>query len=291
MIPMNFLIILLASFLFADCHLLSEGLFEKPCAGKIIPDMKCIPEGEFIRGSNKFEKNEKPEAKIYLDGFFMDTHEVTNEKFEQCLHAGRCRDCLSSKKCDFVGARYGKIYQRPKQPVVGVSWYTASEYCQFVGKRLPTEAEWEKAARGSAGDVYPWGNESATCQKAIIEEEGRKGCALKKLEKPHWMTTDDVGTRAPGHYGLFDMAGNSWEWVSDWYSPSYEVCGPACQGKNPKGPCNGDKECPGHNKKIVKGGSWWWPGSMARGSYRRAHVPENFPEYHHFGFRCAKDIL
>jgi len=253
--------------------------------------MQCIPEGEFIRGSNVFETNEKPETKIYLSDYLIDIYEVTNENFQLCLDVGKCQQCLKEKKCDFVGARYGKIYQRPKQPILGVSWYSAVEYCEFVGKRLPTEAEWEKAARGSNGDLYPWGNEAASCEKAVIEENGKKGCFKTKLEKIHWMTTSEVGNKPPGHFGLYDMAGNSWEWVSDWYSNSYSECGIHCNEKNPKGPCNGDKECPGHKKKIVKGGSWWWPGTMARGSFRRPHVPENYPEYHHFGFRCAKDSL
>jgi len=284
-------ILLLASFLFLQCDIRSSDFFRKPCDGRAEDEMKCIPSGEFLRGSNDFETNEKPETKIYLDDYWIDTFEVTNEKFELCILAGKCNDCLKEKKCDFIGAKYGKPYQKPKQPVVGVSWYTAVEYCEFVGKRLPTEAEWEKAARGSNGDLYPWGNEAATCQKAVIEENGKKGCSSSILGKPHWMTTREVATKPAGHFGLYDMAGNSWEWVSDWYSPSYSSCGKSCFDKNPRGPCNGDKECPGHTKKIVKGGSWWWPGSLSRGSYRRPHIPENFPEYHHFGFRCAKDSL
>jgi len=285
-----FLIHSMASFLFIGCEIKSIDLLNKVCNGKTELGMTCIPKGEFIRGSNNAEINEKPEATIYLDDYFLDQYEVTNEDFEKCISQGHCQNCLKNKTCDYIGARYGKIYQKPKQPIVGVSWFTALEYCQWAQKRLPTESEWEKGARGETGDLYPWGNEEATCKLAIIEEDGRKGCFPKRLDKPHWMTTGDVGQKPKGHYELYDMAGNSWEWVSDWYSPSYEICGKDCFGKNPMGPCNGDKECPGHTKKIVKGGSWWWPAKMARGSFRRAHVPENFPEYHHFGFRCAKDI-
>nr|WP_244594324.1 formylglycine-generating enzyme family protein [Leptospira ryugenii] len=252
--------------------------------------MSCIPKGEFIRGSNQFEVNERPQATIYLDDYFMDVYEVTNRDFNSCLKAGYCSACLKDHKCDYIGPRYGKIYMRDEQPIVGVSWYTAKEYCRWKGKRLPTESEWEKASRGPSGDLYPWGSSPANCQNAIIEENGHKGCFKEISLKPHQMTTQAVGSREAGHYGLYDMAGNSWEWVEDWYSESYEKCGGACFGKNPKGPCNGKEECPGHSKKIVKGGSWWWPGNMARGSYRRSHIPENFPEYHHFGFRCAKDV-
>lgn len=262
---------------------------EKKECSKSYPGMACIPAGEFIRGSNDYEKDEKPETKIYISEFYMDINEVTNEEFNQCLAAGKCKDCLKNKKCTYVGAKYGKLYQAPRQPVSGISWYTAKEYCEFVGKRLPTESEWEKAARGPNGNIYPWGNEPATCERAIIEDEqGRKGCVPKKLSPDRLMPTAPIASRPPGVYGLYDMAGNSWEWVEDWYSP-YEKCGDACFGKDPKGPCNGAETCPGFKHKVLKSGSWWWPASYARGSKRRHNDPGFKEEYHHFGFRCAKD--
>ena len=248
------------------------------------PGMKCIPAGEFIRGSDKHEPDEKPQAKIYVSEFYMDTYEVTNEDFQKCSKAGKCRECLKTKNCDYIGPRYGKPYLGAKQPVVGVSWYTAREYCEWAGKRLPTEAEWEKAARGTDGNLYPWGNEPASCKNAVIEENGSKGCGNGKK-----LPTSDVGTRAAGAYGLYDMAGNSWEWVNDWYSESFAACGDKCLGKDPQGPCDGKENCKGYEKRVLKGGSWWWDYTYARGSKRRAHYPKNFPEYHHFGFRCAKN--
>lgn len=249
-----------------------------------IPGMKCIPAGEFIRGSNTHEKDERSEETIFVSEFYIDTYEVTNEDFKKCTDEGKCKDCLKDGTCNYVGPRYGKPYMNPKQPIVGVSWFTAREYCAFMGKRLPSEAEWEKAARGTKGDLYSWGNEPADCTRAVIEENKKKGCG-KEVDNP----TSDVGTRAPGHYGLYDMSGNSWEWVNDWYSDSFDKCGSSCKGKDPKGPCNGIDSCPGHTKKVLKGGSWYWDSYYARGSKRRAHIPQNFPEYHHFGFRCAKD--
>ncbi|TGL70938.1 formylglycine-generating enzyme family protein [Leptospira kmetyi] len=268
------------------CKLLADS---SACGGKEIAGMKCIPAGEFIRGSNTHEADEKPEEKVYVSDFYMDTYEVTNEEFDKCKNAGKCQECLKTGKCNYIGPRYGKPYLGRQQPAAGISWYTAKEFCEWAGKRLPTEAEWEKAARGTNGNLYPWGNEPATCERAIIEVGDVKGCVSKKTEKPHLMPTANVGTRAPGVYGLYDMAGNSWEWTADWYSPSFKACGEACRGKDPKGPCEGKDVCPGHTKKVLKSGSWWWPASYARGSKRRAHIPENFPEYHHFGFRCAKD--
>ncbi|MCB1157481.1 MAG: SUMF1/EgtB/PvdO family nonheme iron enzyme [Leptospiraceae bacterium] len=254
-----------------------------------IPGMKCIPAGEFIRGSNRFEKDERPEEKVYLSEYYIDIYEVTNEDFQKCFEAGKCKDCLKTGKCKQVRPNYGWRYTRPQQPMVGISWYSAKEYCEFVGKRLPTEAEWEKAARGPDGNLYPWGNEVADCKRAVIEEKGHKGCLPRITEKDWHMHTDNVGTRPPGIYGLFDMAGNSWEWVSDYYTSSYAKCGDSCRGNDPKGPCEGKEPCKGFHRRVVKGGAWWWPGSISRASRRRSHIPENHPEFHHFGFRCAKD--
>ena len=275
---MKYLYWLLFVSVFFSCH---KDFFRQSCS-ETIPGMQCIPAGEFIRGSDSHEADEKPQSKIYISEFYMDQTEVTNEDFQKCLDAGKCRDCLKTGKCDYIGPRYGRPYLGAKQPVVGVSWYTAREYCQWLDKRLPTEAEWEKAARGPHGNIYPWGNETANCKNSVIQENGIKGCGTAK-HKP----TSNIATRPAGIYGLYDMAGNSWEWVNDWYSP-YQECGKACQGKDPLGPCGNKDNCPGFSKKVLKGGSWWWDASYARGSKRRAHFPKNFPEYHHFGFRCAK---
>lgn len=284
-----FIIFIFYTFTLSFCSKFSNSISKDLECNKLIKGMSCIHSGEFIRGSNVYEANEKPEAKIYLDTFYIDQYEVTNEDFQKCLDAGACKDCLKSGKCKKIFPNYGARYSQARQPMVGVSWYSAKEFCEFMDKRLPTEAEWEKAARGTEGEIFPWGNEKADCEKAVIEEDGRKGCWQKKVSPPHHMTTSEVGSRAPNRYGLYDMAGNSWEWVADWYSHSYEECGSACLGKNPKGACANLNSCEKFgNRKIVKGGAWWWPSDYARSSRRRPHVPGNFPEYHHFGFRCAK---
>ncbi len=251
-----------------------------PCNSLTIPQgMRCIPGGKFVRGSNRTTidedsgrkvKDEFPESVIEVSTFFMDTYEVTFSQYQECVHAGGCKPA----RPNYRG------YSKPNQPMLGVNWYHANAYCTWAGKRLPTEAEWEKAARGDAGDLFPWGNEPADCTKAIIQEKGKKGCGSG--------TTWDVGSRPAYRYGLYDMAGNSWEWVNDWYSESYEKCGSNCMGKNPKGPCAGEANCVGHSKKVVRGGSWWWDGIYALAFNRRPHYPSNKP-FHHFGFRCAKD--
>lgn len=247
---------------------------------EIPSDMKCIPGGPFLRGSMKdrpredeeqARRDEHPVQRIVVSTFLMDTNEVTYSQYQKCVKA---------RKCDPAGPNY-RGYSRPEQPMVGLNWYEARQYCTWVKKRLPTEAEWEKAARGPDGDLFPWGNELASCERAIIQENGQKGCGSG--------TTVEVGSRPAYRYGLKDMAGNSWEWVSDWYAESYEACKEFCSGKDPRGPCNGKDHCPGHTKKIVRGGSWWWDGIYAEGSNRRAHNPTNRP-YHHYGFRCAKGI-
>ncbi|MCC5814546.1 MAG: formylglycine-generating enzyme family protein [Leptospira sp.] len=290
----KFLIIFAYAILFASavtsCRIL-EGmsLTPKECS-QMIENMGCIPSGEFIRGSDDHEKNERPSSKVFLDAFYMDKYEVTNADLRKCLNAGKCQDCIKTGICKKILPNYGKIYMGDRQPALGVSWYTAKEYCEFAEKRLPTEAEWEKAARGVDGRQFPWGDEPATCKNSVIEENGRKGCWDRILPKPHHMTTRDVGLYPPNQYGLYDMAGNSWEWVSDWYSPSYAACGKDCQGPNPQGACAGEKSCKKFgSEKIVKGGSWWWPSGYARSAYRRPHIPGNDTIYHHFGFRCAKD--
>ncbi|MFC1671431.1 formylglycine-generating enzyme family protein [Spirochaetota bacterium] len=251
----------------------------KKCGDLKIPaDMKCIPGGPFTRGSNDVSidedtwrkiRDEGPVMKIILSTFFIDTYEVTYSDYMKCYKAGECTK---------AGPNY-RGYDNPRQPMLGLSWYQARKYCNWKNKRLPTEAEWEKAARGPNGELYPWGNKRADCKRSIIKERGKKGCGTGK--------TWDVGSRPAYRYGLYDMSGNSWEWVNDWYSPNYTKCGKNCSGKNPRGPCNGNDKCPGHKQKVLKGGSWWWDYRYARASNRRSHFAKNKP-YHHYGFRCAK---
>jgi formylglycine-generating enzyme required for sulfatase activity len=244
------------------------------------PGMACIPGGSFLRGSDNGPENTRPRAEIWISTFYLDVNEVTYAEYEACEAAGQC---------DRSGPRYSD-FDRPQQPVNGIDWFHARKYCEARGKRLPTEAEWEKAARGTDGRLYPWGDERATCERAIIKDESGRGCGVKKRgSKPETGRPWEVGSRPPNQYGLFDMAGNSWEWVADWYSRSYETCGAECAGVDPKGPCGGADECPGRKMRIVRGGSWFWPAEYATTIYRRPHYPENEP-YHHFGFRCAAGV-
>ena len=256
---------------YVDCNTL------KPVSG-----MKCIPGGFLIRGSEltvtkldtfKKIKDESPQSKIELSTFLIDTYEVTYGEYVECMNSGGC-----SKSTP----HYNWVKRHPTYPMLGQTWFQAREFCRWKGKRLPTESEWEKAARGEKGDKYPWGNTEPTCKEAIVNYKGKKGCGTG--------ITHQVGSRPAYRYGLYDMAGNAHEWVNDWYSESYTRCGEACFGKDPKGPCDGADNCPGYKERVVKGGSWYWPPDKARSSWRRPHDPHQKTRYHHFGFRCARDI-
>jgi sulfatase modifying factor 1 len=245
------------------------------------PQMVLIAEGTFLRGNDHGPANERPRASVEMSAFYMDAYEVTVEQFDACV---------SAKACAPAKTNYSD-YSRPRQPKVGVTWFDAVAFCKAQGKHLPTEAEWERAARGVDGRTYPWGDEPATCERAVImDERGRRSCGVEKLHgHPDKGRTLEVGSRPPSPTGLYDIAGNSWEWVYDWASASYAACGDACRGRDPRGPCGGALVCPGHHERVVRGGSWYWPAEYATTTYRRFHAPENKP-YHHFGFRCAASL-
>ncbi len=259
---------------------LPDGTPILPCA-EPPAGMACIPGGAFVRGTDaELPTNARPQATVWLQTFYLDVHEVTYEEYKACEKAP------AGERCDRGGPQY-LDFDHPKMPIQGVSWFHSRKFCQLHGKDLPTEAQWEKAARGPDGELYPWGNEPSTCERAIIKDERGRSCGLPKgKSKPETGRPWDVGSRPVGRYGLYDMMGNSWEWVIDWYSPSYTACGEACEGIDPRGPCGGEEPCPRHYMRVVRGGSWYWDAEHATGVFRRPHFPANDP-FHHFGFRCA----
>jgi formylglycine-generating enzyme required for sulfatase activity len=171
--------------------------------------------------------------------------------------------------------------------VVAVSWFDAGHHCEMLGKRLPTDAEWERAAGGLDHTTYSWGDEPLGCERANLADERGEGCGRG--------VTTEVGSYPAGHFGLFDMTGNVHEWVQDMYSPCLRgcdhECGDACFGENPKGPCGGAVgRCPGYGLRSVRGGSCFWPAERARVTARRGSgAPNRGP--HRFGFRCARDLV
>jgi len=265
---------------------------DDPVCGATPDAMGCIPAGPFVRGvdvdAHRCEQPGQPEDRassstpattITLDTFYLDRTEVTNEAYGRCVARGLC----APLKPRYPG------FDDPEEPVTGVSWFDADRYCRAVGKRLPTEAEWEKAARGPSGETHPWGDAPASCARAIIQDSnGRRACGRAQPgEMAERGRVWPVGSKGAGRYGLYDMIGNAEEWVADWWTPSWSACGAACSGNNPKGPppCPSGW-CANHEYKVLRGGSWFWPAEHATGYHRRRHVPSNDP-FHHVGFRCA----
>jgi formylglycine-generating enzyme required for sulfatase activity len=184
------------------------------------PEMACIPGGPFIRGSDDGPKDTRPRATVWLQTFYMDLNELTYGQYEECM---------KTQGCPRARPNYSD-FDDPRQPMTGVSWYDSLEYCRIQGKTLPTEAQWEKAARGTDGRLHPWGDEPATCERAVIMDRRGRSCGVeKKGKRPDKGKPLPVGSRPAFLYGLFDMSGNSWEWVIDWHSKSYEKCGKACR--------------------------------------------------------------
>ena len=257
--------------------------------------MSCIQGGEFMIGwdgnvhpdcnQHSFQKRRRSntvgEHRVTLSTFFMDQYEVTNQAYQACVRARKCRK---------AGPNY-RDFKRPNVPVTGVSWFDAVAYCKAQGKHLPTESEWEAAARGPEGALYPWKGGPATCANSVIQDPGKgRSCGVrKKWGSPKKGRVLEVGSRPAGRYGLFDMIGNAEEWTADWYTDDWNECGEDCLGQDPKGPCSGANDCKGRRYRTVKGGSWYWPAEHATAVHRRPHRPSNKP-FHHFGFRCAATL-
>ena len=222
--------------------------------------MVLVPAGEFTMGSWASDADERPVRRVYLDAFFMDMYHVSVGQYTKFL------DETSHDAPPEWNIMSRAMHQ--KRPVVNVDWADAAAYCKWAGKRLPTEAEWEKAARGTDGRTYPWGDEYPTRLRANSGND---------KWSDHWVVAP-VGTLEAGKspYGIYDMAGNVWEWVSDWYAPDYYKTSPL---RNPTGPSMGEY-------KVVRGGSWGSNAEGLRSAERETHVP-SFQGFG-TGFRCAK---
>jgi formylglycine-generating enzyme required for sulfatase activity len=220
-----------------------------------------IPAGEFQMGSEIGEDDEKPIHTVMLDAFEIGRFEVTNRQYAQCVKAGICNPSDEQ--------RY-EAKADPLEPVVAISWFDANTFCTWLDARLPTEAQWEKAARGGlTGKLYSWGDEEPTCDAGASNGANFRTDACGYYLEP-------VGTYAGNGYGLYDMAGNVWEWTADWYDPNYyEVR----ENSNPFGPFESVT-------KVLRGGSWNYSGLALRVSDRFDFNPDL--RYDYVGFRCAK---
>lgn len=232
-----------------------------------------IPAGWFLMGSDPYVDRdagpqEQPQRWVYLDGFTLDRYEVDNVHYLRfVMGTGASRPPYWTEQ---DGAFAEKL---ALHPVIGVSWHEADAYCRWAGKRLPTEAEWEKAARGSDGRLFPWGNQPAGWGRSNIAHPGSK----RGFKYPPLANIDRYD-RGRSVYGLYQMAGNVAEWVSDWFDPEYYRHG---THYNPDGPVVG-------REKVFRGGSWNEDPEVARAAGRGARAPDQ--RSYLIGFRCAGQI-
>ncbi|MGH1341369.1 MAG: SUMF1/EgtB/PvdO family nonheme iron enzyme [Nannocystales bacterium] len=246
-------------------------------------DMVCIPGGPAIVGYDDGLPEEAPQRELIVSTVYVDRYEVTNAQYDACHEAGACKVRINRTQ------NIMKPFVADDQPAMPMDWHRARGYCAWAGKRLPTEWEWEKAARGPDGELYPWGDEEPTCERAVFRECAPYGCKPYAGKAHRWdcneHATQPVGSFPAGHYGLHEMAGNGYEWTSSAGIESVEACGEACNGLDPQGLCDGAFPCKG--QRILRGGSWYWPKHRTRGSHRRLEKLKTGS--HRLGMRCATE--
>ena len=234
--------------------------------------MVSVPSGSFMMGCNQPVDSscgyvEKPYHSVYLSSYKIDVHEVTVEAYGQCVDVGVC-----AEPSTYAASCNWEKPGRSEHPVNCLTWTAADDYCNWNGKRLCTEAEWERAARGLDGRIYPWGNQTPSCSLAVIKMPGQTaGCGTGTTMAVKSKTSD----KSP--VGAYDMGGNVSEWVSDWYSSNYYSSSP---GSNPQGPDTGVG-------RVRRGGHFaedeW---SDIRTSYRSFGSP-TYDGAMDLGFRCC----
>jgi len=263
--------------------------------------MVAVPGGQFFLGSDDGEAAEKPAHAVVLAPYCIDRFEVSVEKYEACSKDGGCKRASSTNEWDGISAKDHDVYDplcnirqpadRGQHPVNCVSWEKSAIFCQATGKRLPTEAEWEFAARGSDGRKYPWGDDAPTgghvnaCGLECVDWGKAHGVSFVAMYamNDHFPNTSPVGTFPAGasRFGVEDVVGNVWEWVDDWYGP-YKAGKIGQPEHDPKGPADG-------KQKVIRGGAWnssdpnWLRPSFR---YRDTPAKESFG----IGFRCAKSL-
>lgn len=233
--------------LFLGIYFLLAGPFFSKCFGvelSILSGMVVIPAGEYTSGSNEFN-DEQPKQNIYLDTFFIDIFEVTQKDFKKIM------------------GRNPSEFRGENLPVDHVSWYDSRDYCNKLAKRLPTEAEWEKAARSETLTQFYWGAEPDDSFGWHWNNSNRR--------------THPVGQKKPNKFGIHDVSGNVWEWVSDWYDSKYYR---VRSSNNPQSPFNG-------KHRVLRGGSFMDKPDGLRVTRRNWDLPG--ARFKNFGFRCARD--
>ena len=253
--------------------LCSTFCFTMSLSAQAPDDMVLIPAGEFQMGSASGERDEKPVHAVYLDAFYIDTYEVTVGEYKQFVEATGHRPLTES---------VSRTSPTDRHPVVEVSWHDAMAYAQWAGKRLPTEAEWEKAARGGLiSQNYPWGD-TIDASKANYDKDTKSGT--------HNVRTTPVGMYPANGYGLYDMSGNVAEWCLDTYQRKFYANGgqrnPVAGAENVQlAIANADRS---KAKRIVRGGSWSFNAKSVRVANRLAEKPSLLSS--DVGFRCVRDV-
>jgi len=229
-----------------------------------------IPAGEFLMGAagndHNADADEKPQHTVYLNAYWIDQTEVTNEQYARCVAENACQ--APSNNSSATHDVYYNNSEFGRYPVIFVSWSDANDYCTWAGRQLPTEAQWEKAAQGGSGQIYPWGNSQPNHDLANYESANKD--------------VSMVGTYPSGnsHYIVMDMAGNVWEWTADWYNKTYY--GSPESLNNPTGPIGG-------TERVKRGGSWGSAALTLRTSYRDKSNPAD--QFNSLGFRCVYNVV
>lgn len=221
-------------------------------------EMVLISGGEFLMGSDRGE--DSPVHKVYVNSFYIDKYEVTNAQYLAFCEA---TDHRLPMFWGIEGFRCGPDY--PDHPVVTVNWVDAKTYAEWCGKRLPSEAEWEYAARGGIGGMHYPNGDTLTLSDGNYSKSDKRGSVA-------------VGSYPPNGFGLHDMQGNVVEWVADWYDPAYYASSPV---ENPDGPEMG-------KFKVIRGGGWHSGPSCNAVHFRNA-LPPGWLDFN-VGFRCVKDV-
>jgi iron(II)-dependent oxidoreductase len=251
----------------------------KPPEGAVV-----VPGGRFLMGCSTDDRDCRTDegpvggTAVMVNAFWIDPYEVSVAEYRACVEADACERPFTHARNPYCN------YDAPDRnafPLNCVDWFQARDYCSWRGARLPTEAEWEKAARGGTTTRYPWGDEAATCEYAVMDDgvyispEGETdGCGRDRLV--------ERGTRAPNPYGLYDMHGSVSEWVYNWYAPDAitELYG----HQNLTGPDEG-------RRRVIRGGAWDEGFAAQRSSSRWAKVPKGHRSiYGSNGFRCAGSV-
>ena len=242
--------------------------------------MRLIPDGEFTMGRNGGFKDERPVHTVYLESYYIDKYEVTNILYEACVNNGVCtppQNIGSGSSSSYYGNPEFSNY-----PVIYVDWYQSKTYCEWRGARLPTEAEWEKAARGTNERYFPWGN-NFQCRNGNFDDIiGLNGYVITGGPNcDGYENTSPVGSFENGKspFGTYDMVGNVWEWVSDWYDGNYYA---DSLYQDPQGPSSG-------NGRVIRGGAW--DVANIENLFTTRHIgfePSTVGDY--LGFRCASSL-